>query len=250
MPAVKTTAPPKTTAPDSGGRGPHRKLPTGGGGDGEWSNQPPGRRGPRERLHRARVALAVLLSTSLGLFATLSIGYLSRRHAVVFDRVAQAYVPVWHPVSLPSLLWWNTALLALSSLTLELARQEYFREEVAMDEWLGIARPTLRRALPWEALSLLLATGFVVGQVYAWQQLQNQGIFLGSGPSSQFYYFITALHGLHLIGGMIVLIFAMAAAIAGRSLEGRRITIDITAWYWHAITAVWFGIFALLKLSQ
>jgi len=248
MPAVKTTAPPKTTAPDSGGRGPHRKLPTGGGGDGEWKDQP--RRGPRERLHRARVALGVLLTTSLGLFATLSIGYLSRRHAVVFDRVAQAYVPVWHPVALPSLLWWNTALLVLSSLTLELARQEYFREEVAMDEWLGIARPTLRRALPWEALSLLLASGFVVGQLYAWQQLQSEGIFLGSGPSSQFYYLITALHGLHLVGGMIVLVFAMAAAIAGRSLEGRRIIVDITAWYWHAITVVWFGVFALLKLSQ
>src|SRR5437016_6239772 len=171
MPAVKTTLPPGISAPDSGGRGPDHKLPTGGGGSGDWSNQPPGEHGPRERLQRARVGLAVLLSTSLGLFATISVGYLWRKQQFVFDQVAHGYVSVWKPISIPSLLWWNTALLVLSSLSLELARRAYFQEEAIMDEWLGIARSTLRRALPWEALSLLFASGFVVGQVYAWQQL-------------------------------------------------------------------------------
>jgi cytochrome c oxidase subunit 3 len=248
MPAVKTTVPPKISAPDSGGRGPVHRLPTGGGGDGDWKNQPPGRRGPRERLHRARVALAVLLITSLCLFATISVAYVVWGHAIIFNRTSHSYVSLWHPISLPPLLWWNTLALVLSSITLELARREYFREETAMDEWLGIARPTLRRALPWEVLSFVLASGFIAGQLYAWNQLRSQGIYLDSGPSSQLYYFLTGLHGLHLLGGMIVLAFAIAAAIAGQTLEQRRITVDITTWYWHAITIVWFGIFALLKL--
>jgi cytochrome c oxidase subunit 3 len=248
MSVVKTTTPPITSAPDSGGRGTDHKLPTGGGGNGDWGE--PSGHGPHEQLYRARVGLAILLATSFGLFATIVIGYLWRRNQFVFDHVTHAYVSPWKPISIPPLLWWNTAVLVLSSATLELARRAYFREEVVMDEWLGIDRPTLRRALPWEALSLLFALAFVVGQLQAWSQLQAQGIYLGSGPSSQFYYFLTGLHGLHLLGGMVVLLWAMVAALAGSSLESRRVTVDITAWYWHAITLVWFGIFALLKGCQ
>lgn len=249
MPAVKTTAPPRTSAPDSGGRGTDHKLPTGGGGEGEWGDASP-RRGPRERLYQARVGLAIMMSTSLGLFATLVIGYLWRRQQVIFDPVVHAYVSVWKPIAVPPLLWWNTLLLVLSSLTLEVARQAYFREDLLMDEWLGISRPALRKALPWEVLSFLLASGFVIGQLYAWAQLRAEGIYLGSGSSSQFYYFLTGLHGLHLLGGMLVLVWAMLAVLVGTSLESRRITLDITAWYWHAITLVWFGIFAALKFCE
>lgn len=249
MSAVKTTSPPITSSPDSGGRGTDHKLPTGGGGSGDWE-EPSGHRGPHERLYRARVGLAILLATSFGLFATLVIGYLWRRQQFLFDQATRTYVSPWKPISIPPLLWWNTALLIVSSIALEVARREYFREEALMDEWLGIARPTLRRALPWEALSLLFAGGFVAGQLRAWGQLQAQGIFLGSGPSSQLYYFLTGLHGLHLLGGMLVLLWAMTAAVMGSSLDSRRVTVDITAWYWHAVTLVWFGIFALLKVCQ
>jgi cytochrome c oxidase subunit 3 len=190
------------------------------------------------------------MSTSVGLFATIALGYLWRKRQLFFNPATQSYVSDWTPISIPSLLWWNTGVLVLSSAALELARRQYFCDEVIMDEWFGIARPTLKRALPWEALSLLLASAFVAGQIYAWGQLRSQGVFLGSGPSSQFYYFLTGLHGLHLFGGMIVLIGAIIASFVGRNFESRQITIDITAWYWHAITVVWFAIFATLKLCQ
>jgi cytochrome c oxidase subunit 3 len=180
----------------------------------------------------------------------LSFTYLWRRSHLVFDGRARAYVSVWHPLTVPPLLWWNTAILVLSSVTLEFARRAYFREDVFMDEWLGISRPTLRKALPWEILSLLLASGFVAGQLYAWEQLRAQGIFVANGPSSQFYYFLTGLHGIHLLGGMVVLIWTIIAALARTTLETRRIAVDITTWYWHAITVVWFGVFAMLKLCE
>ena len=121
MCAVETKIPSNVGAPDSGGRGPHSKLPTGGGGDGEWSRPPTP--GPGDRLNRARVALAVLMATSVTLFATLSIGYLWRHGQTIFDPVTHTYVPVWKPISIPPLLWWNTLLLVLSSVALEFARQ-------------------------------------------------------------------------------------------------------------------------------
>ena len=247
MPAVETKVPSKVSAPDSGGRGPHSKLPT-GGCDGEWSHQPAPR--PGDRLKSARVALAVLMTTSVTLFATLAIGYLClRRGETVFDRVSQTYIPVWKPISIPSLLWWNTLLLVLSSVALELARREYFRDTALLEEWLGLTRSALRRAFPWQVLGILFAGGFIAGQLDAWSKLRAQGVFLGSGPSSQFYYFLTGLHGLHLLGGIGVLILCMIAGFAGQRVESRRVMTDITAWYWHAITVVWFGIFALLKAS-
>lgn len=249
MPAVETKVPSNVTAPDSGGRGPHSRLPTGGGGDGEWRQQPSP--DPKGRLKKARVALAVLMTTSVILFATLCVGYLALRHGeTAFDRGTQTYIPVWKHISIPNLLWWNTLLLVLSSLALEMARREYFRDEALMEEWLGLTRSTLRRALPWQILGILFAAAFIAGQLDAWSKLRAQGIFLGSGPSSQFYYFLTGLHGLHLIGGIGVLILCMIAGFAGQRVESRQVTMDITAWYWHAITVVWFGLFTLLKLSS
>jgi cytochrome c oxidase subunit III len=248
MSAVETKVPSKVSAPDSGGRGPHSKLPTGGGGDGEWSQQPTP--GPTNRLKNARVALAVLMTTSVALFATISTGYLClRRGETVFDRATQTYIPVWKPISIPNLLWWNTLLLVLSSVALELARREYFRDEALMEEWLGLTRSTLRRAFPWQLLGIVFAVGFIAGQLDAWGKLRAQGVFLGSGPSSQFYYFLTGLHGLHLLGGIAVLLLSMIAGYMGQRVESRQVMIDITAWYWHAITVVWFGLFALLKMS-
>jgi len=190
------------------------------------------------------------MATSVTLFATLSFGYFWRRGHTVFDRTTFTYVPVWKTISIPNLLWWNTLWLVLSSVALEMARREYFRDEALMEEWLGIRRSALRRSLPWQLLGLLFAAGFVVGQLDAWSKLRAQGIFLGSGPSSQFYYFVTGLHGLHLLGGIAVLLISMVAGFVGQRLESRQITIDITAWYWHAITVVWFGLFALLKFSS
>src|SRR5690349_17144075 len=91
MPAVETKVPSKVTAPDSGGRGPHSRRPTGGGGDGEWRQQPSP--DPKSRLKKARVALAVLMTTSVILFATLCVGYLALRHGeTVFDRATQTYI--------------------------------------------------------------------------------------------------------------------------------------------------------------
>ncbi|HET9741243.1 MAG TPA: heme-copper oxidase subunit III [Terriglobales bacterium] len=249
MPAVKTPFPSRVSAPDSGGRGTDHKIPTGGGGDGDWKPHR-GRRGPRERLMRYRMGLGVMMVSSLMLFASVASAFFIRKDSFVFDQLTQGYINDWHPVAIPSLLWWNTLMLVLSSIALEFARRQYFREDVVMDEWLGLARPTIRRALPWEAISLVLASGFVIGQLVAWRELYQQGIFFGSSASSHFYFLLTALHGVHLLGGMVVLLWAILGTLVGRSIESRQITVDVTAWYWHAITLVWFGVFALLKYCQ
>ena len=71
-----------------------------------------------------------------------------------------------------------------------------------MEEWLGLGRPTIRRAAPWLAATALLGGLFLGGQWIAWKQLVAQRVFFASNPSSHFFYLITGTPGLHLIIGV------------------------------------------------
>ena len=86
----------------------------------------------------------------------------------------------WHPVRLPPILYLNTGLLLLSSLTMERARQNIFREIDVLEEWLGLGRPALRRTMPWVAATLVLGILFLAGQVIAWTQSDGAGFCLRS----------------------------------------------------------------------
>jgi cytochrome c oxidase subunit 3 len=251
MPAVKTTsAPPSITSPSTGGRGPDRKKPTGGNGDGDFRNDPERQRGPRERLKLWRLCLAGLLGSSTMLFAVVTAMFFVRKHTFFFDPRTGTYTSDFRPIVLPDILWANTLLLVLSSLALEIARRRYVSEDLAMDEWLGISRPLLRRAVPWMYVGFLLSAAFIAGQIFVWRDLYAQGAFQGDYATSHFYLILSGLHAIHLLVGMVALLWGIVAAWMGRNLESRRIGADISAWYWHAITVIWIGVFALLRFFQ
>jgi cytochrome c oxidase subunit 3 len=156
----------------------------------------------------------------------------------------------WHPVALPPILWINTALILLSSLTMEIGRRHFFREIDVMEEWLGLGRPTLRRAEPWLVATVVLGGLFLAGQWIAWEQLVDQGVFFGSNPSSHFFYLITGAHGLHLLIGVMALAVAMLALIFLRRIELRQVVVDCTAWYWHTMGVFWVFLFGMLVFCQ
>ncbi len=191
-----------------------------------------------------------MLFASLMLFLALTSAFLVRKSSGTYNPRTGVYTTDWRPLNVPPLLWVNTIVLLLGSLTMELARREHFREPEVTEEWLGIDRPTIRRSLPWLGISMVLGGGFLAGQLIAWRELYQQGVFFESNPNSHFYYILTGLHGLHLAGGMIALGWATCYALLGRRLESRQTLVDATAWYWHAMAVVWLGIFVLLKFGQ
>jgi cytochrome c oxidase subunit 3 len=85
----------------------------------------------------------------------------------------------------------------------------------------------------------VLSALFLLGQLWAWAVLHKLGYFLNTNPSSSFFYLLTAVHGLHLLGGLIV------AAWTVRSSE--RLQLFVT--YWHFLTAVWVVLFGLIVLT-
>jgi cytochrome c oxidase subunit III len=139
----------------------------------------------------------------------------------------------WWPLPVPRVLWVNTGLLIASSLALE---------------W---TKAAARRADRERMQAGLLAGGgfaiaFLVGQLLAWRQLSAEGYFLASNPANSFFYLITGLHGLHVLGGLVALARTIVRARRTTDTDKVRLGIELCAIYWHFLLFVWLVLFALL----
>ncbi len=204
-----------------------------------------------QRLRHARLALAVFMTPILMLFISFTVVYLVRRGFVGSDVSRDTYLQTWIRVRLPwTALLANTAVLLLSTVTIDLARRAITRE-AALAPIKSIPGVSLgnERSIPWLGLTTLLGLLFLAGQLFAWRQLSAGGFHLLGGTSSSFIYILTAMHGIHLAGGILALSFANVAAVLGRPIESRRIVVDITAWYWHFMTALWIYILVLFSFA-
>ncbi len=226
----------------------------GGGDDGRGRDGLPDREPDSipnygERLRRARLGLAVAMTPIVMLFISFTAVYVIRRGLLGFEVNNPAYIRIWIPVRLPwTLLLSNTAVLILSSFTIDWARRAVTREAALapVQSIPGISLGDESR-FPWLALTAVLGLLFLAGQLSVWSKLSAEGFHLAGGTSSSFVYILTAMHGLHLAGGIVALIFANVAAVLGRPVETRRIIVDITSWYWHCMTGLWIYILVLFS---
>ncbi len=254
MPTVFTPIPSdvERKSPGIGGKPPVDRRPTGGGGGGGDDDWRSPRRGPREALHRARAFVFCALAGDMMFFVALVAVFYARQMATHMDPRTMQQIGDWHPILLPRILYLNTALLALSSLTMELARRHIFREFDVLEEWLGLGRPALRRTLPWIGATLALGLAFLAGQVIAWRQLTAEGFAFDrwATPASYFFYIITGLHAAHLVLGVFALVFCLIALSRLKRVESRQIAVDATAWFWHTMGVAWLILFAVLVFGQ
>lgn len=139
----------------------------------------------------------------------------------------------WVGVGLPRILYFNTAVLLLSSVTFEIGRR-------------SLGRASLQRCLRWLTITLLLGLAFVSGQIMAWRNVVARGLFLTTNPGSFFFYAFTAVHGLHLLVGVAALCYVIVCAnrLAQRGRE--RTAVGVVAFYWHFMDVLWVYLLALL----
>jgi cytochrome c oxidase subunit III len=216
----------------------------GGGDDGRGGELP----NYGARLRRARLGLVCAVATVGMVFISLTSAYIFRRGLPTFDSTQNAYVHDWGVVRMPwVLLVINTVILLVSSLTMELARRQTARQ-AALAPVKSIPGVSLgdERSLPWLGITVLLGFGFLVGQWLAWGELHNRGFYVDTNPSSSFAFLLTIAHALHLVGGLIALLWAGTTTLRRRPPEARQIVVDITAWYWHFMAVLWLYIFGLL----
>lgn len=154
--------------------------------------------------------------------------------------VRQGATPDWQHFKLPPILYLNTLLLLASSGTLERGRRLMLKET----PWRAASAS---RGPTWLAVTLVLGLLFIAGQVLAWQNLAGQGLFLATNPSSSFFYVFTALHALHLLGGVTALGYVLTrlyAPAAGPPLSA----LDATSLYWHFMDVLWLYLLVVLAL--
>jgi len=254
MPSIFSPVPAEIErkAPGTGGKPPVARRPTGGGGGGGDDDWRKPHRGPREALHRTRAAVFCVLACDMMFFAVLVVIFYARQAGTHMDPRTLRQVGDWHPILLPPILFLNTAVLLVSTLTMERARAHIFHEFDVLEEWLGLGRPALRRTLPWIALTLVLGLAFLCGQALAWRQLTAQGFAFNSSstPASYFFYLITWSHAAHLVLGVFALLFCLGALARLKRVESRQIAVDSTAWFWHAMGFAWLVLLGVLVLGQ
>jgi cytochrome c oxidase subunit III len=228
------------------GRGGDVPAPPHGGDDGRFPDS--GLPNYGARLRRARLGMICAIATVSMVFVSLTSAYVVRRGLPTFDDSSRTYFRDWGEVQLPwVLLAINTAILLVSSLTMEGARRDITRR-AALAPVRSIPGVSLgeERSFPWLGVTVVLGLGFLVGQWIAWGELKGRGFFVYTNPNSSFVYLLTAAHAVHLAGGIIALLWASITSLQHKPIEGRRIAVDVTAWYWHFMAVLWIYVFALL----
>ena len=194
-----------------------------------------------------KLGLWTYFGVALMLFSLITASYLMRMtHGAV-----EGLPHDWHSIPRPLLLWINTGILILASLVWEAARHAARTgQEKRMRDCLYVGG----------ALGFL----FLAGQIIVWRQLHDAGYFLAgpslclsdwsgidqpalhfvsSNPAIGFFYLITAIHGLHIAGGLGAWSRAVARLTSGMDVRG---IISLSATYWHFLLVVWLAMFGLL----
>ncbi len=184
---------------------------------------------PGLHLEKYRTGMLVALSGVMMMFTALTSAYIVRA-AASGD---------WIPIAMPRMLLLSTALIVVSSITFEVARKALKRNDQAF-----YARMLL--------VTVMFGLGFLGSQFLVWRQLVLQGVYLSSNPHSAFFYLMTALHGVHLLGGIFALDFLLLHAWRKRTPEqvsGKRSAVaGAIALYWHFMAGLWIYLFLLLFL--
>jgi cytochrome c oxidase subunit III len=145
----------------------------------------------------------------------------------------------WTHVVVPRLLYVNTGVLLLSSITLEMARRAFMNAP-------ELEASTLRNSLRWLGITLGFGLAFVVGQYLVWKELAAQGLYLATSSNSSFLYVFTAVHALHVLGGIAGLL-RLIVRMTPKQITLRRSSVANTAIYWHFMGVLW--LYLLLVIS-
>ncbi|MBA3513392.1 MAG: cytochrome c oxidase subunit 3 [Pyrinomonadaceae bacterium] len=201
------------------------------GGNGDGSGKRNGNEGHFSQFEssadRYRIGMWIALAAILMMFTALTSAYIVRA----------ASSTDWRPIAMPQILLLSTALIITSSGTIEVARRKL---KAALED-------SYNR---WLFLTAALGVAFVVSQLLAWRKLVRQGVYVASNPHSSFFYLLTATHGVHLLGGLIALIYLLLRTRLterhDQALAKQHAVTDAVTLYWHFMDGLWIYLFLLL----
>jgi cytochrome c oxidase subunit 3 len=208
---------------DIGGGG--GKNPPPGGDDGDGGGKRRGPHVPSSRRYAMAIAIGIV---SIVMF------FMAMASAFIYLRRANSNT--WVPLHLPWIIWVNTAILLLSSGAMELSRRRLALADVGQFRKLWFAAT---------GLGIL----FLIGQLVAWRQFILAGFYVSTNQASSFFYIFTGLHGLHLLGGILALLYVSFRKFE-KAKVSRSVAAEVVSYYWHFMDGLWIFLLALLYLGK
>ena|SRR5215213_4060461 len=208
----------------SGGKfpGPNGKKPGGNGWHGGDHSK------PKFSPSSYRITMWVILAAVMMMFAALSGVY-------IFSSQEQR-----PPVAMPRMFFVSTVLILVSSGTYKRAKR-------------SLQQDRLRAHKRWLLATLALGLGFVTSQLIGWRELANAGVYFAGHPRSTFFYFATALHGAHLLGGIGLVLYILLRSLRPvwpLQVEKNLTWTGIVGLYWHTMDGIWLWLFGLLLIFR
>lgn len=191
-------------------------------GDGSWRDGFRNGGGWESSLPAGKIALWLFLATATVVFLMLLSAYTIRVGG-----------PDWRSLPLPGILWLNTALLMISSGVWEWARRASRRGDFLMMRFLLVTAGAV-------------AVLFLLGQIIAWQRMSLAGYFLATNAASSFFYLLTALHGLHVLGGLVAWGWTTMLIWRKSATSMIHLRVELCAIYWHFLMLIWLVVFGFL----
>jgi cytochrome c oxidase subunit 3 len=185
--------------------------------------------GPDTRV-AAEIALRFILAVVGVIFFLFIITFLSRSQYPDFEALAGA---PWQPFTDPSRLWFNTALLVCASIAMQTGLS-------------GARRGKLNTSIVGISAAVLFTVAFLTAQFDLWLHLQSMGFYVNNNPANSYFYLLTAVHGLHMMGGLIVLSNVVFRVWYDNEAESLAAPLKLCTTYWHFLLGVWLVLFALL----
>lgn len=181
-------------------------------------------------LPAGRIALRFILAVVGVLFSLFIITFLSRSQYPDFEALAGA---PWQPFTDSSRLWLNTGILFCASLALQAGLG-------------GSRKGKFNLVVASVSAAIFLTVLFLLAQFDLWLYLQSMGFYLSGNPANSYFYLLTAIHGMHLVGGLVALSYVVFRLWHENSPSSLSEPLQLCTTYWHFLFFIWMVLFGLL----
>lgn len=200
-----------------------------------WGNNP-----EDHDLHK-KTGIRVFLAVVSSLFFLFFVAFLIRSQLSDWEHLSAPFKPLENPLQLSL----NTGFLFIASIFLQWSRVSSKQKETAGRNYQQIFRTTINTLILAGVFTIL----FLAGQINVWNELNSLGYYVNSNPANSFFYLLTGLHGLHLVGGLFVWVRIIYRSWRGSSMKQISSSIDLCVIYWHYLLCLWLVLYFLLTSS-
>jgi len=173
----------------------------------------------RKKIHPHKFTLWVAMGSIIMMFAALTSAYIVKRQQ-----------PGWTTFEIPITFWYSTAVILLSSLTVQLAVKSFKQRSIV----------EYRRYITATAI---LGVVFILLQLLSFKYIWNEGVTLKGSGAGQFLYIIAGIHIVHVLGGIIALLVLFIKAFNRKIRSYNSVPIEVASTYWHFVDILWIYLF-------